>query len=236
MSDNIGKVDKVDFDAYTDNYNQLLHQHTGFFSPNEQYFARYKVDIVRKEVQKETVGADVGNILEFGCGIGNNIPFLREAFPHAAITGSDISEASLAIARQQNTGVEFVADVAALPGGYDLIFIAGVFHHIAVAERAAVADLLHSLLTPGGRLFVFEHNPYNPVTRRIVSNCPYDADAVLLRPSELRSILSGGALTIEDSSSCLFIPPRLSLLAPLENLLQWLPMGGQYWVQARRPQ
>ncbi len=233
MSD---QVDKVDFDAYTANYNQLLQQQTGLFSPNEQYFARYKVDIVRKEVKEETAGSHVGRLLEFGCGIGNNIPFLREAFPHAAITGSDISEASLAIARQQNSDVEFVTDAAALPGGYDLIFIAGVFHHIAVAERAAVADVLHSLLAPGGRLFVFEHNPYNPVTRRIVSNCPYDADAVLLKPSELRGVLSGAALTVEGSSYCLFIPPRLSLLTPLENLLHWLPLGGQYWVQARRPQ
>ena len=224
--------DKVDFDAYTDNYNQLLQQHTAFFSPNEGYFARYKVGIV----SKAAAHVRVERLLEFGCGIGNNIPFLRQAFPHAAITGSDISEASLAIARQQNSGVEFVADVAALPGGYDLIFIAGVFHHIAPAERPAVAARLYSLLAPGGRLFVFEHNPYNPVTRRIVSNCPYDADAVLLKPAELRSTLAAAALVVEDSAYCLFIPPRLSWLLPLENLLQWLPLGGQYWVQARRPQ
>lgn len=223
--------DKVDFDAYTDNYNQLLQQQTSFFSPNEQYFAQYKVDIVRKQML-----APVSRLLEFGCGIGNNIPFLQQAFPQAAITGSDISEASLALARQHNSGVEFVADVDTLKGGYDLIFIAGVFHHIAVAERAAVASKLYALLAPGGRLFVFEHNPYNPVTRRIVSNCIYDADAVLLKPSELRATLAGAALAIEASAYCLFIPPRLAFLLPLENLLQWLPLGGQYWVQARRPQ
>jgi SAM-dependent methyltransferase len=223
--------DKVDFDAYTDNYNRLLQQQTAFFSPNEEYFARYKVDIVRKQVP-----ANVGSVLEFGCGIGRNIPFLRQAFPQALITGSDISEASLAIAREENSGVDFVSDVDTLSGPFELIFIAGVFHHIAVAERAAVARKLHALLAPGGRLFVFEHNPYNPVTRRIVSNCPYDADAVLLKPSELRSTLGSAGLVIEDSAYCLFIPPRLALLAPLEHLLRWLPLGGQYWVQARRPQ
>lgn len=223
-------TDKVDFDAYTDNYNQLLQRHTAFFSPNEGYFARYKVDIVRKA----SAGARVERILEFGCGIGNNIPYLREAFPHAALTGSDISEASLAIARQQNSGVEFVAEVDALPGGYDLIFIAGVFHHIAPAERPAIAAKLHELLAPGGRLFVFEHNPYNPVTRRIVSNCPYDADAILLPPAELRGTLAAATLAVDTSAYCLFIPPRLSWLLPLEHLLRWLPLGGQYWVQARR--
>ena len=223
-------TDKVDFDEYTADYNRLLQQQTAFFSPNEEYFARYKVDIVRNRV-----GFPVGSVLEFGCAIGRNIPFLQQAFPQAVITGSDISEASLVIARQENSGVEFVADVDTLDGPYDLIFIAGVFHHIAVAERAAVARRLHSLLAPGGQLFVFEHNPYNPVTRRIVSNCPYDADAVLLKPAELRTLLMSAALEVDDSAYCLFIPPRLHVLVPLEKLLRWLPLGGQYWVQARRP-
>lgn len=221
---------KVDFDEYTSNYNALLHEQTAFFSPNEEYFARYKVDIVRTRVS-----APVSRILEFGCGIGRNISFLQKAFPQAVIRGYDISEAGLVIAREENPGVEFTADLAALTGSYDLIFIAGVFHHIAVSERAGVTQRLLSLLAPQGNLIVFEHNPYNPVTRRIVSNCPYDADAVLLPPGELRALLASAGFAIVKSGYCLFIPPKLSLLAPLENLLQWLPLGGQYWVHATLP-
>jgi SAM-dependent methyltransferase len=219
--------DKVDFDDYTSNYNTLLQQQTAFFSPNEEYFARYKVDIVRARV-----AAPVRRVLEFGCGIGRNVTFLQKAFPDAVICGYDISEASLVIAREENPGVEFVADVDALAGPYDLIFIAGVFHHVAVPERAGLAQTVSTLLAPAGNLFVFEHNPYNPVTRKIVSNCPYDADAVLLPPGELRGILATAGFAIEKSGYCLFVPPRLSLLAPLEQLLQWLPLGGQYWVHA----
>ena len=40
-------MDKVDFDDHAENYNELLREGVGFFSPDEAYFARYKVDLVR---------------------------------------------------------------------------------------------------------------------------------------------------------------------------------------------
>lgn len=95
-------ADKVDFDEFTDNYNALLRESTGFFSPSEEYFARYKVDLVRQNQNGKAT-----RILEFGCGIGRNIPFLRQAFPDALVEGSDISTASLEIARRDNPGVRF---------------------------------------------------------------------------------------------------------------------------------
>ncbi len=222
---------KVDFDEYTENYNQLLREGTGFFSSNDEYFARYKVDLVRKHVH-----APVNRLLEYGCGIGRNISFLQQAFPNAVIMGSDISSASLEIARRDNSGIEFFQeDENTKPIDlFDVIFVAGVFHHVSIAQRAEVAKTLYNRLTPGGLLFVFEHNPYNPVTQRIVSNCAYDEDAVLLKPSELEKLLSGVGLNVERKSYCLFVPPSLSMLTWLENWLGWLPLGGQYWVQARR--
>jgi SAM-dependent methyltransferase len=228
-------VKKVDFDDYADDYNRLLKESTNFFSSSEAYFARYKVDLVRKHA-----GGSVSNLLEYGCGIGRNIPFLRDAFPEALIVGSDISGESLEVARRANDGIEFVQEPVA-PGsgpasGFELIFVAGVFHHVPVAERPLVAKALWSRLAPGGRLFIFEHNPYNPVTRRVVNNCPYDEDAVLLKPSELEAVLRSAALRVERSSFCLFVPPKLSVLAWMEDYLGWLPLGGQYWVQASRPQ
>lgn len=224
---------KVDFDNYTDNYNQLLKEGTNFFSSNEEYFARYKIEVLRERVK----GA-VANVLEYGCGIGRNIPFLSQAFPNAVIMGSDISNASLDIARINNPGVEFFSEEGnvELPQKFDLIFVAGVFHHIPPDQRSGVARTLYDRLAPGGQIFVFEHNPYNPVTRRIVNNCPYDEDAVLLKPSELSFLLTNAAMTLVQKSYCLFVPPKLSAFSWLEGVLGWLPLGGQYWIQARRSQ
>lgn len=224
-------TNKVDFDYYTENYNRLLQEGTSFFSKSEEYFARYKVELIRKQID-----SPVTRILEYGCGIGRNIPFLQQAFPDAVIVGSDVSSASLEVARRDNAGVEFFQEDenARAAGLYDLIFVAGVFHHIPVAQRVEVARVLFNRLSPGGVLFVFEHNPYNPVTRRIVNNCPYDEDAVLLKPSELIKVLSEAALIVERKAYCLFVPPSLSVLTRLESRFGWLPLGGQYWVQARR--
>jgi len=222
---------KVDFDDYTENYNSLLRESTGFFSESEAYFARYKIDILRREVP-----GTARRLLEYGCGIGRNIPFLRAAFPDATITGSDISAASLEIAHKENPGVDFFVEQADTDAAepYEVIFIAGVFHHIPVRERAAVMKTLFRRLSPGGTIIIFEHNPFNPVTRKIVNDCPYDRDAVLLKPSELKTLLTDAGLPVRRSSYCLFVPPSLSALLSLETKLGWLPLGGQYWVKATR--
>ncbi len=223
-------TEKVDFDQYTENYNELLRDGTKFFASNEEYFARYKIDLVRKQTHHP-----VGRILEYGCGIGRNISYLKAAFPGAEVVGTDISEVGLAFAAKENPGVRFETERAGLDiGTFDLIFVAGVFHHVAVAERPGVSQALHDRLNPSGSLFVFEHNPYNPITRRIVDTCAYDADAILLRPSELQSLLGATGLRPDRKAYCLFVPPKLSWLMPLENWLQWLPMGGQYWVGAHK--
>lgn len=222
---------KVDFDDYTDNYNSLLRESTGFFTENEAYFAKYKVEILRSVVPFAPK-----RLLEYGCGIGRNIPYLRAAFPDATIIGSDISAASLDIARKENPDVEFFIEPTELVSGdlYEVIFIAGVFHHIPVNERAVVMKTLCQRLVPGGMIIIFEHNPFNPVTRKIVNECPYDRDAVLLKPSELKKLLSDAGLTVQRSAYCLFVPPSWKALLPLEEKLGWLPLGGQYWVKAIR--
>lgn len=218
----------MDFDRYSDRYDEYLRRETAFFSSDDAYFARYKVRIAR------AIGGPARRILEFGCGTGRNIAHLRQCFPDAEVNGSDVSGRSLEVARAENPGVHFWLE--GTPGeersGFDLVFVAGVFHHVPPTERVEVARRIRSRLVPGGRAIVFEHNPYNPVTRRIVSNCPYDADAVLLRPRELRGILEDAGFAVRGQGYALFFPPALATLGRLEAYLGWLPLGGQYWMHA----
>ena len=218
---------RVDFDKYTSDYNLLLQEGTGFFSKNDAYFARYKV-----ELMKARLAQPAKRILEYGCGIGRNLPFIREAFPNAEIIGTDISRASLAIARRDQPDIEFImeGDETEELSQFDLIFVAGVYHHVPLAGRTHVSSSLYGRLNSFGNLFVFEHNPYNPVTRRIVSNCPYDDDAVLLQPKELIEYLRKAGFPTLHSEYCLFFPPSFTRLAWLEPHLGWLPLGGQYFV------
>jgi SAM-dependent methyltransferase len=222
---------RVDFDKYTDDYNRLLQERTGFFSKNDEYFAKYKI-----ELMKSRLSQPVNKILEYGCGIGRNIPFIRKSFPNADVTGTDISDASLDIARRDHPDIEFIAegDEISKLSGFDLILVAGVYHHVPIAERACVSSLLYQRLNLFGNLFVFEHNPYNPVTRRIVSTCSYDADAVLLEPKILRKYLRQAGFINSHTEYCLFVPPSFKKLTWVESHLGWMPLGGQYFVHVSK--
>ena len=76
-------------------------------------------------------------------------------------------------------------------------------------------------------MFVFEHNPYNPVTRRAVQQCPFDDDAILLSPREVRRLLAGAALSGVQQDYVLFFPRPLARLRPLEPWLKRCPLGAQ---------
>lgn len=221
----------VDFDKFSKNYDQLLQEQTAFFSENDAYFARYKVELARKRIDRP-----INQLLEYGCGTGRNIGFLEAAFTDAKITGCDISVESLEEAKSLAPHAEFsLESMRQWPDDeFQLIFVAGVFHHIPPAQREKVMGELYRRLAPNGDLIVFEHNPYNPVTQRIVSNCPYDADAVLLKPRELRTRFANAGFRDVQSGYCLFIPPSFKHLLFLEPMLQFLPLGGQYFVHARK--
>lgn len=224
---------KVDFDEYIENYDELLGEQTSFFSSDEHYFARYKVDALSHFVKQSPE-----TILEFGCGIGRNIGALQKKYPVSSISGSDIARQSIQYAQKVYPEVEFFLEplegAEAVSKKYDLIMVAGVFHHIAIPERQEIATDLVERLNPNGNLFVFEHNPYNPVTRRIVSNCKYDEDAVLLYPNELKKLFQNSNANVVSKTYCLFIPPKLTYLLKIEKWLGWLPLGGQYFFHITR--
>lgn len=223
-------VEKVDFDIYSGNYDEVLSKNTKMYFDDIEYFARYKVRLVKDDIGRSR--HSVKRILEYGCGTGRNIRYLRAAFPGAEVIGTDISKESLGIARTENPHVQFEAENLDVDlGKFDLIFIACVFHHISPEHRKEVMRLLATRLAHGGVIYIFEHNCYNPVTRKLVNECPFDADAVLLKANELHRLFRESGIEPNRISYCLFIPPRISWLIPIERYLKWCPMGGQYWVK-----
>ena len=227
------KTEKVNFDDYADDYDALIEQQLSFFNKENRYFAEYKIRAVEREA---TVAPK--RVLEFGCGTGRNLQFLQEAYPNAEIHGCDISPKSLRIAEKENPDARLflLEENSELPEEpFDLIFIACVFHHIAPPLRQGVMAQIHRLLNSGGELFIFEHNPYNPVTQKMVSACPFDADAVLLKPKELAGLMAESGLRVEKPRFALFFPSFLASLRPLEPRLKALPLGGQFYVKAVKP-
>ena len=217
---------KVDFDNYSDDYNDLMRkQHAKFGDIN--YYREYKAEITKRVFPKGGI-----NILEFGCGIGRNLPFIKEKYQNSSIFGYDISKDSIDIASNNNPDIEFFTDIDSVKfhNKFDLIFIAGVYHHIQPELREEATRLICSLLSEKGSVICFEHNPYNPITRHMVNTCEFDKDASLLKIKELKNLFKSQGLKHKMSNYILFFPPRLKQFNFIEKYLTKLPLGGQYFT------
>jgi SAM-dependent methyltransferase len=219
-------VNKPEFDQFAQNYEAVTGRNTSFFDADSHYFSRYRANLVKKFARRR---ADA--ILDFGCGVGLGIGPLRELFPHAKIAGCDPSLESLALARAREPDCQFLESnaIAQVPR-FDIVAAVCVFHHIVPAERAGALRYCYERLKPGGKLFIFEHNPFNPVTQHLVSRCPVDRDAILLTPNETATRMKQAGFAVTAREYCLFFPKALAFLRPIEPYLGWLPLGGQYFV------
>jgi SAM-dependent methyltransferase len=218
-------VTKPEFDEFAKTFADVASENTSFFDDDYNYFGRHRSNIVKK-----FAGPRVEGILDFGCGVGLGIAPLREVFPNSRIVGCDPSLESLALARTREPESEFLesTQIPPLPQ-FDVITAVCVFHHIVPAERPGALRYCYERLKPGGSLFIFEHNPFNPVTRHLVSRCPVDRDAILLTPNETTTRLQQAGFDLTASEYCLFFPKALAFLRPIEKSLGWLPLGGQYF-------
>ncbi|MBF6617693.1 MAG: class I SAM-dependent methyltransferase [Candidimonas sp.] len=220
---------KINFDEYADSYQQLLEEQLSFFSKDRGFFSEHKVAIVADQIKHAP-----HSILDFGSGIGLSLPYLKKHFPAAHVSATDLSTKSLEYVREKHRGVEVLGDDELDMRSFDLIFVSGVFHHIPIEQRSLIAKRLIRLLTSSGTLFIFEHNPLNPITRRMVSTCPFDEDAVLLSLPSLKRLVSTSGASKVSGGYCLFFPPSLGVVQPLERFMRWLPLGGQHFVAAKK--
>jgi hypothetical protein len=91
------------------------------------------------------------------------------------------------------------------------------------------------VLKPGGRIYVFEHNPRNPLVRYVIARTPIDENAILLDTREVQEGLLGAARYELETNYLMFMPPGLAFLRSIDRALAWLPLGAQYAVAARKP-
>ncbi len=222
----------VNFDNYSDNYDEVLQKQLKGFDADQSYFAEYKVKKVFNSIKFQP-----RRILEYGCGTGRNLKFLRKYFPESYISGCDISRNCLETAKRKNPSVQFyhlASDCLPLKAQFELIFISCVFHHIPPNLRYNTMQRIFRLLREKGDLFVFEQNPINPVTRYMVNTCPFDEDAKLLRLNELKALIESVNLHVTSTSYTLFFPAILSFLRPLEKYMGKIPLGGQFFIRAEK--
>ncbi len=81
-----------------------------------------------------------------------------------------MSAACIQTARERNASVDYsVYDGQRLPyddASFDFAYTICVMHHVPPAQWPAFAAEMRRVVKPGGMAAVFEHIPYNPLTRR----------------------------------------------------------------------
>lgn len=231
-------MNEAEFDKFADEYHASLVKGIAVSGESPEYFSEYKIADIAREcpAQAQALYGSV-SMLDFGAGIGNSVPYVRQHFPNAQLTCLDLSQRSLDVAAQRFASqAHYVpfngAQIPYADHHFDIAYAMCVFHHINHADHPALLQELKRVIKPGGSLFIFEHNPFNPLTVQVVNNCPFDENAHLIRAAQMKRRMLGAGFRSANVRYRVFFPHFLRALRPLEAALAWLPLGGQYFARA----
>ena len=231
-------MNEAEFDKFADEYYASHTAGIAWSGEGPEYFSEYKVSDIALECRQQALSQDSSvRVLDFGAGIGNSVPYVRKHFASAQLTCLDLSQRSLEVAEKRFAGqAQYVRfDGASIPfpaDHFDIAYAMCVFHHIDLADHVTLLRELNRVIKPGGSLFIFEHNPFNPLTVRVVNTCPFDENAHLIRGAEMKRRMLRAGFASAKTRYRVFFPHFLRGLRPLEGALAWLPLGGQYYVRS----
>jgi ubiquinone/menaquinone biosynthesis C-methylase UbiE len=223
-----------DFDEFANNYRDIHTNNLKLTGADSFYFAEMKVRLLQSFEKNERL-----QVLDIGCGDGTTELFMHRYFSKWQLTGMDVSKQSIDAANKKEIpGVSFILyDGSAIPftdESVDVLFMAGVLHHVEFSLHDSLVKEIGRVLKRGGRLYIFEHNPFNPFTRYLVNTCVFDINARLLPAGYTKRLLRKNKFQVEGKSFIIFFPRKtiFSRFIFFEKYLQWLPLGGQYFIRA----
>jgi SAM-dependent methyltransferase len=226
-------MSQPEFDRYSPTYEELLKDpiRDRFAGAESGFFQERKRDLIRRHFQSLKRETRQLRYLDIGCGKGELISLLRDDF--AGVAGCDPSPGMLSFVQGVDTRVQ--DDPGRLPfdsGEFDFVTAVCVYHHVPLEGRLALTREVARVLKRGGIFAIIEHNPFNPVTRRIVSRTPVDADAILLKPAEAGALMRQSGFDYGSPRYFLYFPEPMYRKGGqvLEELLRAVPLGGQYAI------
>lgn len=223
-----------EFDEFAENYRKIHTDNIKLSGADSFYFAEMRVKKLFEFEEKQTL-----KLLDFGCGDGASELFFSKYFSNWFITGIDVSKKSIDEAVEKNipnTIFEIFngLEINETDDSFDIVFIAGVLHHVNFSLHNILLKEIYRILKKGGRLYLFEHNPLNPLTKYLVNTCVFDKDAKLLYNSYTKKILTNGQFIVTNNFFFIFFPiiSFFKKIIWLEKYLKWLPLGGKYFIRA----
>lgn len=225
-----------DFDDLSQTYDNEVQRSIDFIGQDLSFFTKAKAQHVLGLADKHFGSARNTTMLDVGCGIGLTDSYLADSC--GGLHGIDVSAKEISRARTANPSVKYDSyDGLHIPYAddtFEMVFAINVFHHVPLQDRTALMHDIVRVTKPGGLSVIYEHNPFNPLTRLAVRKCSFDADAILLKRRDSESLARNAGLTVVDHSYILFFPVPARFLTTVERHLKWLPLGAQYCVAGRK--
>ncbi len=229
----------TEFDGYRDIYETEIDKALRFSGKSHDFFTKVKADNLAALFARHFHDTAGTKVLDIGCGNGSIHPFLMGHNPSLRLSGIDVACEVIADAQITHPNVAYdVYDGKLLPyadASFDAAFTICVMHHVPPPEWPSFLCEMRRVVRPGGIVVVIEHNPINPLTRRIVNNCPLDKNAVLLRSGQLKAMLSEAGLQNISVQFILFTPFDNALFRSFDRALGSLPLGAQYMTVGSVP-
>jgi SAM-dependent methyltransferase len=225
-----------EFDRHRQTYRAEIERSIGFVGQDLDFFTESKARSLLDVTERHLGSPGRLAALDVGCGPGLTDRFLAGRF--ASLHGVDVSEGLLDDAARANPWATYTGyDGRRLPfpdETFDVTFAISVVHHLRPADRSTFAREMARVTRPRGLGVVFEHNPYNPLTRMAVARCDFDHGAILSPPRAVRKLLLWNGMRPVEARYILFFPWRGAAFAAIERRIGWLPLGAQYLVAATR--
>ncbi len=227
-------MEKNSFDQYADNYRQIHTKNVqGISGESSDYFSEYKIQELYTMFDFES---DV-KFLDLGCGDGNSAKYIKKYFPECAYWGLDVSAESIQIAQSRGLSqcVFEQYDGNNIPyenETFDVVFMACVLHHVEESEHIPLLKEVKRVLKKTGLVIIFEHNPYNPLTQKVVKDCPFDEGVILISAKKMHKLLKDAGFYDGIKTRYTIFFPRKGIfkkMLSIEKRLYWCPLGGQYY-------
>ncbi|NMG10892.1 class I SAM-dependent methyltransferase [Brasilonema sp. UFV-L1] len=127
------------------------------------------------DVLKQQIPQQPQDILDLGCSVGQSTFALQKVYPHAKITGLDLSPYFLAVAHYRSTQrhaninwIHAAAESTGLPNAsFDLISIFLMCHELPQAATRQIFAEARRLLRPGGHLAIMDMNPKSEIYKKM---------------------------------------------------------------------
>ncbi len=226
----------VDFNESKDSYKRTIEESLNFSGKGLDFFVEVKAKILKKISTQRLPHIEKPRILDIGCGHG----YLHGHLPSIQfeVVGVEVAADVLELARESNPDVSYISydgnTLPFQPQSFDIAIAICVMHHVPPAQWNSFLEEMKRVVKAEGMVIIFEHNPYNPLTRSVVANNILDRDAVLLRPSDLEKRMIQSGFGVAKSRFFLFTPFASSFFRWVDKILGWCPLGAQYYTIATR--